>query len=193
MGSSVRYIAAVLFIIFIGVVGTIVLIGRGRNKPAQTDNTPKTVHVADYVNNERSQVVWTQEGRLVGTDVRRAVRVTVTPSERKVELLEGYNQKVTKTAIFSNDKTAYTSFLLALENLNYGKERKVKQPDERGVCPLGSRFIYEIRENGENKLRLWSDSCVSAEGTFAGIAPTTRTLFKAQITGYEKFISGTIF
>ncbi len=192
MGSSIRYIVAVLFIIFVGVLGTILLIGRDR-KPASTENVPKTVHVADFVNNERSQVVWTQEGRLVGTDTRRAARITITPNERKVEILEGYEQKVTKTSVFPNNKTAYTNFLLSLENLGYGRERKVKQPDERGVCPTGSRFIYEIRENDENKLRLWSDSCAAADGTFAGVAPTTRQLFKAQITGYDKFISGTVF
>ncbi len=173
-------------------LSTVFVVGRVRKATTPT-NVPKTVHPADYVDNASSKVSWTQQGRLVGNDLRRSVKITVTPTERRVDLLDGYDQKITKTTIFTNDKVGYTSFLLALENLNFGRERKVTQPDERGVCPLGQRYIYELHDGGTQKIRLWSDSCVAAEGTYAGSATTTRQLFKAQITGYEKFISGVKF
>lgn len=187
-----RYAIVVILIIFFGVVGTIFLIGRG-NRRSTVQNQPQVVHTADYVNDEASRVSWTMHGRLVGKERRRAVQITVTGSERRAELLEGYDQKVTKSLILPNDKAAYTNFLLALENLNFGRERKVKQPDERGVCPLGSRYIYELHSGSTQKSRLWSDSCASANGTFDGIAITTRQLFKNQIPEYEKFISGVQF
>jgi hypothetical protein len=187
-----RYAIVVILIIFFGVVGTIFLIGRGNRRNA-VQNQPQVVHVADYVNDDASLVSWTMQGRIVGKELRRAVQITVTPSERRVELFEGYNQKVTKSLTLPNDTAAYTHFLLALENLNFGRERKVKQPDERGVCPLGTRYIYEVRSGSEQKSRLWSDSCASADGTFAGVAITIKQLFKNQIPEYEKFISGVQF
>lgn len=194
MGSSLRYIIVVLLIIFFGVLSTVFVVGRF-NKSRNTSplNQPKTVHVADYVNNDTSSVRWTQEGRLLGNDRRRSVQITVSPTERRADVLEGYDQKIIKTVTFSNDKTAYTNFMLALENLGFGRERKVKQPDERGVCPLGSRYIYEVREGNAQKIRLWSDSCSNNNGTFAGNSITTRQLFKAQITDFDKFISGVQF
>lgn len=192
MGSSLRYIIVVLLIIFFGVLSTVFVVGRVR-KAATPAHVPEKVHPADYVDKPSSKVTWTQQGRLVGDDLRRSVKITVTPTERRVDLLEGYDPKITKTAIFTNDKVSYTSFLLALENLNFGRERKVTQPDERGVCPLGKRYIYELHDGDVQKMRLWSDSCITAQGTYAGAAATTRQLFQAQITGYAKFISGVNF
>ena len=163
------------------------------HKSTTTKTQSKLVHAADYVDVGNSSVSWTEQGRLVGDDKRRAVRVTVSANERKVELLDGYNETVEKTVVQPNNKTAYTSFLIALENLHFGQERIAKQTDERGVCPIGQRYIYEIRAGANQKSRLWSDSCLATDGTFAGLAGTTRQLFKSQITTYDKFILGTQF
>lgn len=192
MGSSMRYAIVVILIIFFGVVGTIFLIGRGNRKPSII-NQPQIVHVADYVDDSSSSVSWTMQGRLLGQERRRSVQITVSPSERKVELIEGYNNKVSKSLTLPNDKAAYANFLIALENLNFARERKVVQPDERGVCPLGMRYIYELHSGSDQKSRLWSNSCSSKEGTFAGVAVTTKQLFKNQIPDYEKFVAGVVF
>lgn len=187
-----RYAIVVILIIFFGVVGTIFLIGRGNRKPA-TVNQPQTVHVADYVDDSSSKVSWTMQGRLLGQERRRSVQITVSTNERKVELIEGYNKKVSKSLTLPNDKAAYTNFLIALENIKFAQERKVVQPDERGVCPLGMRYIYELHSGSEQKSRLWSDSCSSKDGTFAGVAVTAKQLFKNQIPDYEKFVAGVTF
>lgn len=187
-----RYAIVVILIIFFGVVGTIFLIGRGNRKPA-TVNQPQIVHVADYVDDSASKVSWTMQGRLLGQERRRSVQITVSAGERKVELIEGYNNKVSKSITLPNDKAAYTNFLIALENINFAKERKVVQPDERGVCPLGMSYIYELHSGAEQKSRLWSDSCSSKNGTFAGVALTAKQLFKNQIPDYEKFVAGIAF
>lgn len=186
-----RGILVILAILFFGVLGTVFFVGRV-NKGRNT-NVPVGIHLADYVNKDNSSVRWTMQGRLVGEDSYRAVRVTVTPGYRRAEILEGYNDKVSKTVELPNTKAGYTDFLLALDNLRFSQERKVRQPDDRGVCPLGYRYIYELNEGDKQKIRLWSDSCVSSDGTMAGQATTIRQLFKAQITDYTRFVSGVKF
>lgn len=187
-----RYTIGIIVIIVIAVLATVFFVGRG-NRSEKGIAAPQAVHTADFIEKANSSVAWTQEGRLVGSDQRRAVRIVVSPTVRRAEIVEGYNGKVLKSMDLPNDKVAFSNFMLALENLNYGQERKVKNPDDRGACPLGHRFIYEIKEGDTQKLRLWSTSCNSKDGTFNGVATTTRQVFKNQITGYDKFISGVKF
>ena len=186
-----RSIIVILAIIFLGVFGTVFFIGR-LNKGHST-GLPIGTHLADFTDNESSSVRWTMQGRLVGDDSYRSVRITVSPTYRRAEILQGYEQKATKTVDLPNNKTAYTNFLIALDNLHFGNERRVQNPDDRGVCPLGNRFIYELYDGDNQKLRLWSDTCVSSEGTMDGQASNIRQIFKAQITDYNRFVSGVTF
>lgn len=186
-----RRIVVFLAILFIIVFGAVFLVGKIKNnKPA---NPPTFIHLADYANKSESSVIWTMQGRLVGEDSHESVRISVTPTYRRAEILEGYTNKVTKSVEFPNNKEGYTEFMLALDNLRYGQERRVRQPDDRGMCPTGYRYIYELHEGDTQKLRLWSDSCISSEGTMAGQATVIRQIFKAQITDYNKFVSGVKF
>lgn len=190
MGNSIRTFIVVLVILFIGVLTTVLLIG-GRRTNISTDTQTLNVTVADYINNKNSSVTWTQEGELVGENDRRAIRVTVTPTERRADVLAGYDQKIIKTIKFSNNPTAYASFLLALEELRFGDEKRTNEVDERGVCPFGNRYIYQLHDGADQKMRLWSTTCKKGEGTFDGEANLVKKLFKSQITDYLKFVSGT--
>jgi hypothetical protein len=191
MSNSLRIFMVVLVIVFVGVLGTVLFVGNRAPVDVLTSST--TVNPADFINNESSYVSWTQEGKLVGDNERKAVRITVSPKERKAELLEGYNQKVVKTVKLTNNQKAYASFMLALEKLGYSDEKKSAAVDERGECPFGKRYIYEVFEEETSKMRLWSDSCATDHGTFDGNARGVRNLFKAQITDFNKFVLGIKF
>jgi hypothetical protein len=129
------------------------------------------------------------EGKLVGEEDRRAVRVTVSDSERVVEVLGGYEEKVIKSKKYSNTRAAFETFLLALDRIGFGRQRSnVRIKDERGACPLGNRYIYELNSGGKQELRTWSDNCLGAEGTFGGSTSQARQIFKNQISDYDKFI-----
>lgn len=184
-----RYGVAIIIIAFLAIVGTIVLLGRG-GKTATGSNGPKTVKVSDYADKSSSQVSWTLQGRLVGEDQRRAIRITVSQSARRIEILDGYEETVERSEDFNNTPTAYETFIQALQVANFGKERVVKNTDERGICPLGNRTIYKLEDNGKEVVRTWSDTCLATDGPFAGGVSTTQQLFKLQITDYEKFITG---
>lgn len=184
-----RYGIAVLAIIFFAIVGTIVLIGRGNSK---TSSKPARVtKLADYDSKPSASVSWTWQGRLVGEDQRKAIRITVTPLTRKFEVLADYEQHVERTIEQVNTPVAFANFTRALDNYGFGRERTVKQTDERGMCPLGYVFLYRLTDGSKEVLRTWSDSCIASDGPFGGSsAQLISQLFKAQITDYNKLAIG---
>lgn len=187
-----KYGLAVLVIIFLVIVGAVVLIGGGDSNSGT--RAARTTKLADYDSKDTASVSWTQQGRLVGEDQRKAIRITVTRNTRKVEILNDFAERVERSAEFKNTPEAFAAFTRALDNASFGKERVVKQPDERGMCPLGNRFIYRLADSNKEVMRTWSDTCVTADGPFGGgkTAPLIAQLFKAQITDYHKFITGVI-
>ena len=193
MGNSIRYLLAVVLILLFAVFGTIFLVRQFTRSGTSSAPTSKVVHPADYVQSSDARAVWTQQGRVLGADRRRELRITVTPTERRAEIISGYQNKVEKELVLPNDSAAYETFMIALENAKFGQERSVKQVDERGVCPNGLTYIYEIHADNEQKSRLWSDNCLATDGTFAGKAQVVRLLFQNQITDFQKFKYNTNF
>lgn len=185
-----RYGLAVLVIAFLAIVTAVVFVGRGDSGPGAS--SARVTKVTDYENKDSASVSWTQQGRLVGEDQRRAVRITITRSKRTVEILAGYPERVERSAEFPNSSEAFAAFTRALDTASFGRERNVVQPDERGVCPQGNRYIYRLTEGSEEIMRTWSDSCRTSDGPFGGgnTAGLIARLFKDQITGYSDFVSG---
>jgi len=187
-----RYGIAILLIAFFAIIGTVVLVGRDNGNGGGA--TARITKLAEYADKDSASLTWTQQGRLVGEDQRSAIRVTVTRSTRTVELLAGYAERVERKAEFPNSPEAFATFTRSLDSLNFGKERTVKQADERSVCPQGNRFVYRLADNSKEIMRTWSDNCLNGDGPFGGgnTAPLIAQLFKAQITDYNKFIIGVV-
>lgn len=190
-----KYIIAIIIITILAIIGSLTLIGReqGSNNPSKVARSTK---LAEYSDKDSSSISWTMQGRLIGEDQRHSVRITVTKSKRTVALLSGYEERVEKSTDYMNTPAAYEAFARSLDTYNFGKERRVRQPDERGVCPLGNRFVYRLTDFGKEIMRTWSDTCSSSNGSYGGgnsSAQVIGQLFKAQITDYSKFISGTQF
>ncbi len=185
-----RYGLAILVTIFLVIVGVAAFVGSDDSSTATT--TARNTKLVGYENNNNASITWTQQGRLVGDDQRQAIRVTVTRSKRTVEILSGFAERVERSHEFVNTPEAFSSFVRALDNYSFGRERVVKQPDERGVCATGNRFIYRLTDSSNEVMRTWSDTCLPADGPFGGgkTASQIAALFKAQITNYSQQISG---
>ncbi len=175
-------VALLAFIVLVVVVVT--HHGSKNNVPAR-----KNPVAADYVD-KNSMVRLTTDGEINAEELHRSTAITVTPDSRSLIIYKGYNQEVLNQYNYSNEKAAYASFLKAISLLGYTSERKNAKPaEEVGVCPLGSRYIYELESDNKNISRLWSTTCTKSQGTFAGSAATTITLFQAQIPDYSKLTS----
>lgn len=187
-----KYIIGVVGAIIIAILAILIIVLRAPSDSAtepQTDGK-KVAQVSDYAK-QNATVVYTVQGRVVGETERRAVRISINGNERRVEILNGYGETVSKTQTYTNSTAGYETFLKALDNAGFARERSYDPKDERGVCPSGNTFLYEIKRSGEQITRLWSTSCGSKQGTLAGSATAIRQLFQNQIPEYNKFVSGT--
>lgn len=184
-----KYILAVLGVIILIVVAIVLLASTG-NRSGDVQEGERQVNLEQLADSD-VVVSWTEQGELVGVDEHREIRVIISRNERRVEILEGYDQTVASSKSSANTQEAFTRFMHALSHAGFSRERESEIQDYRGVCPLGKRYIYTLSEGGANKLFLWSTSCRGEDGTFGGSENTVRKLFQNQITDYREFIRGT--
>jgi len=186
-----RYVIAVLALFFIMIFG-IMLIGGGSSDDdkEEPESSVNQKAIYEYADSPVAKVVYTTQGRVVGDDQYSSIRITVSRDSRKAEVLDGYTNNVQKSQTFPNNQAAFDTFLRSLNNSGYMTTRESTSDDERGVCSAGYRYIYELRDGNDEVLRTWSTSCGTKEGPFAGNASAVRQLFQAQITDYNKFVSG---
>ena len=188
-----KYWSSALGILILAVVA-IVLIGTRSTGDSSGSSTgtkkskPGIVKLLDYENKDASLSV-TVQGTLVGDDQRRAIRITITPEDRGVEELHGYDQAVVRSQHYKNTQSGYEEFLRAVNYSGFITKRTSNLADERGVCPFGQTYIYDLIDNNDQVSHLWGNSCSAALGTFAGNGPAIRQLFQNQITDYVNFSS----
>lgn len=178
-----RYFLGLLAIVAFVVLIVVVFTRQGPRTPTVGN---KIVKLTDYVN-KNSEVRLTIDGSINAEENHRSIQISITPNSRTLTVFQGYDQTVLRQQAYPNASSAYDNFLRALANLSFIKERTgIKQTDERGVCPTGNRYIYQLREDDKDVTRLWSTSCSGGQGTFAGNGPTVRDLFQRQIPDYAK-------
>lgn len=182
-----KYVLGVIGAVILAILAIIIIGGRGPNteETAQKAGAKKAISVVDYADKLNSEVSWTVQGRLVGEDQHKSIRIVVSQNERRYEVLSGYEGSIESVQRFPSSPAAYDTFLRALDVAGFSKERKVTRTDERGVCPQGYRYIYDLEDGSDHVIRTWSTSCSTAQGPFAGSAGTVRQLFQDQIPNYN--------
>jgi hypothetical protein len=175
------------FIGFLGIVAIlifiIVLIVRGGGNPAEG---PKAINLADYATSS-SQVVLTIDGPVAASQTHQSVKVFVDQSQTTIELIQGYEGQVINSKSYSMNPNSYAVFLLSLKHAGFVLgDTNPDLNDERGYCPEGSRFIYELQDNNKQLQRYWNTSCGAKQGTFKGQGPIIRKLFKVQVPDYDE-------
>jgi len=154
-----------------------------KRKPSTKIVNP-SINLVDYADTG-STVVYTQYGPLISEEQRVGIRISVSRDQRKLEILQGYNEKVVKEQTLTNNQAAYDEFIHALKIAGYDKSKKAKYSDNRGVCPLGDKFTYKLMDNSKELLSLWSTSCGKGDGNFGGESTLIKTLFEKQIPKFD--------
>jgi len=185
-----RYIIGVIVAIVVAFIAIVLIVSKPSSnrvdKPAK-DKVPAAVNLTKYANSN-SRTEYTTQGRIVGDNQFQSVRISVSATERKVEVMNGYENSVVSSQTFPNNSAAYSTFLEALKQASYASKQTSLQKDFRGVCPLGRRYVYILEDPGSKVVDTWSTTC-SKTGTFAGNASLTRQLFQAQIPNYNRLTS----
>ncbi|MBX4197249.1 hypothetical protein KW801_01685 [Candidatus Saccharibacteria bacterium] len=173
------------FIIFIIIL--VMLFGHGGKKPAPLNPIKP---LAEYAQTDAT-VTFTSDGIVNGDELHRAIRITISANQRQLDVLQGYNPQVIQSKTFINNQEAYTVFLKAIARSGFvAKLKNSKAPaDERGVCPLGFRYILTLNDGSDDISRLWASTCGSKVGTSGGAITTLHSLFQAQIPNYQTLTS----
>lgn len=180
-----KYILGVIAVILVALVA-IAMVTRPRQP--DTPEGERQVVLSDEARAGTS-VSLTTQGKLVGQTERQAIRIKVSQDERRVEILTGYEEAVERAHTFPNTAAAYETFLIALEGLGFSQKRENNvKDDERGACPTGKTYVYELKEFSQQRLRMWDSSCGSKSGTLGGRGSTIRKVFEAQIPDYRKVV-----
>lgn len=184
----VKYIFGVIGVAIMLIVAVVLLSSTGGQSSDSIEGDKKVV-MANYADSD-AVLSYTQQGRLTGPETHKEIRIIVSRTERKIELLSGYDQSVEKSQSYANSQESFNRFIYALEEAGYSRKKSTSQPDYRGVCPLGNRYIYTLNSFGEDLLFLWSSSCSGDDGTFGGRDSLVRKLYQNQIPDYREFTRG---
>jgi hypothetical protein len=184
-----RYLIGIFLTIGLIILLIILLVGgnddggKGSNK-AKVPLTSK--ELISYANTD-SEVRLFVDGPINSVQEHQQAQITVSKENTKYEQRRGYNGQVEKMYNFANTETSYSEFLHALAYLGYTKgETKSELRDENGYCPKGSRYVFEIFNNGKSISRLWATSCGKKLATYQGSVDSTLALFYAQVPDYRK-------
>lgn len=169
------------FFITIGlIIMLIVLIFSGGSKPKTAIPKP----LSSY-SNTGAEVSMTIDGPVNAEQDHQQIRVTVSSNSVTYEEVSGYDGEVTERQTYHNTEAAYVTFLRSLSIAGFTKgDTSTELSDERGRCPLGNRYIFELNQAGHSLERYWTTTCGGSK-TFLGNQAVTSQLFKAQVPKYN--------
>lgn len=129
----------------------------------------------------------TIDGPVNADSLHRQIQISIDNSQAEIQIMNGYQGDVKLDKTFDNNQPAFEAFLHAINLAGYTKGNPdPKLSDERGYCPQGSRYVFELLQGGDTIQRYWSTAC-GGQGTYGGKTTLTRELFQAQIPDFDKF------
>lgn len=172
------------FLITIGlIVLLIILLVHGGGNKSKLPNSSKTL---DSYAGTDATVRLTIDESIVAQQEHHAEQITVGRDQVTYEQITGYDGKVTKSQTYANTESSYSTFLHALDHAGFTKGNTASNlKDERGYCPLGQRYIFELIDNGDDVERFWSTNC-SGPKSFLGNTSLNLQLFQKQVPDYNK-------
>lgn len=190
-----KYVLALIIITVVFFGGIFLLVRLISGNLGGNDNKKENTAIVQKVNDlsdSGRKVTYTVYGRVLGEENRRTIRITVSDNERLLEVLGGYDESIVRSERTSNKSSAFENFLLALETANYTRRDTSIKTDDRGLCPLGNRYVFEAEYEDTSSMRSFSNSCGTKGVSFKGNRLTVDTLFKAQIPRYTELTKDVI-
>lgn len=169
------------FLITIGlIILLIVMLVRGGDKP----KVPATAKALESYATTTAEASLTIDGKINANSEHRQIKITVGKENVVYEEIKGYDGNSTEQRTFSNSTNGYRSFLHALDYAGFTQGNTDKKLiDETGHCPLGTRYIFELTQDGRTLEHFWATSCKKPK-TYLGNLPSTIELFKRQVPDY---------
>jgi hypothetical protein len=175
-----RYFVGFLLAIGLLILLIILLVGGGgKNKVPETKKPLTSYASTDAV------AKLTIDGPINAQSIHQQTQITVGRDEVVFEQITGYEGNATTRKSYTNNQNAYTNFLYGLSHVGFTLGDTSISGDERGHCPLGNRYVFELIDNGNKVEHFWATSCGKPK-TYGGLVGDTLTLFQRQVPDYRQ-------
>src|SRR5579871_5322699 len=88
----------------------------------------------------------TVDGQINADQNHLSFQISVGQYDSEFRAYKGYQGTITNQATYPSNPVAYANFLRALDVAGYTKGNQTSEnSDERGFCPFGQRYIFEIK------------------------------------------------
>lgn len=184
------------FVGFLIAVGLLILLvvllltGGGGKNPRITGEKPHTSSELAAFSKTGAVVRMTVDGETNADQLHTVLRITVGSDDVVYEQIQGYEGTVVNQRTFANNENAYNNFLYALGRSGFTRGNDdPKLANEKGYCPLGHRYIFELMDGSRDIERYWATNCGSGvPKTYEGSLSLTQELFQQQVPGYLNLI-----
>lgn len=154
-------------------------------QPTEEVTRPKTTSQLAEFATTNAVARLTINGPINSDQEHQAVRITVGRDDTVYEQIKGYEGTVSSQQTFVSNSDAYSNFLYAIGRAGFLRGDGTKAlANEKGYCPLGQRYVFELIDGAETLQRYWATSCGGAPKTYRGNVNLTNRLFQAQVPGY---------
>lgn len=176
------------FLIAIGLIIFIIILMFGGGGKSKADLLV-TGKVLESFSTSDAQVSLTIDGPVNADQTHQQVKITVDNTEVVYQQISGYNGSVVNSQVYPNTEASYYNFLRAIGfgGFQHGDTDKTMR-DERGRCPLGSRYIFDMNQDGNSLEHFWATTC-SIPKTYLGNLPGVVQLFQQQVPDYSTLTS----
>lgn len=184
--SSAR-IGVVLLIVIIAIVlisGIVFLAqslfgGGGGSQPVQSGESSLLTEPTD-----NTTVAMSVRGPVTAREHHYDIQLEISATKRLLFITTGYdNPTEVKRIELDNDKGAFTDLLLALNAAGYTSKAEATANKNDGLCATGQLITFTLKDGDETKSDVWTTSCASVTGDFAGHSSTVIQLLLDQIPG----------
>lgn len=182
-----RFIPLVISLIIIALlIAAVVSIGRAIfNIGPSNDQTQTDTATAALLNTDDSRSVeMVVRGPIVAQENFQSYDIKVSPTERSMNVYQGYLDTLTKNKTLDNNHDAYVQFVYALDKANMTKIRgDASNNDVRGICASGYVYEFSVQNEGDAVQTLWTSTCSGSKGTLRANKDQLGNLFMNQIPG----------
>lgn len=129
-------------------------------------------------------------GPIVADENFRSYRITITPSERRLQTFEGYLNEKIRDVKLPNNTRAYEEFVHALNlaNMTKGNQLEGDANDVRGICATGRVSEFSLLKDGASVETLWTSTCRGSTGSLEASVTQLTSLFTSQIPNADQVI-----
>ena len=175
------------FLVSIGlIIFIIVLLFHGGGSP----KVPKTSKSLVSYSTTATAARLTIDGPINAAQDHTTVQLTVGKDGTTYAQINGYDGSVANSQTYANSPRGYAVFLQALSHAGFTEGSTSKSmADERGYCPLGRRYIFELVNDNQVIERFWATNCGKPK-TYLGNLSLTLDLFENQVPGYSQLTNG---